>query len=279
VADNELLTYDSGTSKWINQTSDEMGFVLDTGDTMTGALVITDPGGLTSPKISLDANCTLEVSNGDLSINNGAGADVNLFDGATGAERPYLRVYGYATDAGALRYAEFSIGTWGNMWINCQQGSIMSADQLILQTAGLALGRYDTDNVSLTLGAAEDASVYYDGTNLLINPKLVGTGYLGVLGSLKTDGGRIVNTTRVTTTYTALVTDNVIFCDTDGGAFTITLPAGVEGQHFKIINCGSSVNQLTIDGDGAETVWGGLTAILNDGDIINLHYNATEGWW
>ena len=90
--------------------------------------------------------------------------------------------------------------------------------------------------------------------------------------------GRIVNTTRVTTTYTALVTDYMIYADTDGGAFTITLPAGVEGQYFRIANVGSSLNNLTIDGDGAETVRGALTQTLYDGDIIIVVYNATEGW-
>jgi hypothetical protein len=98
-------------------------------------------------------------------------------------------------------------------------------------------------------------------------------------GALDTGSGRIVNTTRVTAAYTADATDHIIFADTDGGAFTVTLPAGVEGTHYKIVNCGSSGNALTVDGDGAETVWGAATATLNDGDILNLHYNATEGWW
>jgi len=95
---------------------------------------------------------------------------------------------------------------------------------------------------------------------------------------LNTGAGRIVNTTRVTAVYTALVTDYMIYADTDGGAFTITLPAGVEGQYFRIANVGSSLNNLTIDGDGAETVRGALTQTLYDGDIIIVVYNATEGW-
>ena len=97
--------------------------------------------------------------------------------------------------------------------------------------------------------------------------------------TIETSGGRIVNTTRVTTTYTVLVSDHVIYCDTDGGAFTATLPAGVEGQQFKIINCGSSGNSLTVDGNGAETVYGELTQVLSDGEVIDLTFNATEGWW
>ena len=105
------------------------------------------------------------------------------------------------------------------------------------------------------------------------------TGPLVINASLTTSQGRIVNTTRVTTTYIVLVTDEVIFCDTDGGAFTLTLPAGVEGQHFKIINCGSAGLDLTVDGNGTEKVYGELTQEIPDESVIDLHYNATEGWW
>lgn len=91
--------------------------------------------------------------------------------------------------------------------------------------------------------------------------------------------GNIVPTTRVTTTYTVLVTDRVVYCDTDGGAFTATLPAGVEGQTFRLINCGSAGLDLTIDGNGAETVRGAATQIVSDSEIMILVYNATEGWW
>lgn len=92
--------------------------------------------------------------------------------------------------------------------------------------------------------------------------------------------GRKANTTRVTSTpYNVLVTDEVLFVNTDAAARTVNLPAGVEGTHYKIINTGTSGNDVTVDGNGAETVWGGLTLILTDGDIVDLHYNATDGWW
>lgn len=102
---------------------------------------------------------------------------------------------------------------------------------------------------------------------------------LRVNAKFETTQGRMVNTTRVTTTYTALVTDHEIFCDTDGGAFTITLPVGVDGQKFRIINCGSSGNDLTIDGNGAENVRGAATQIVSDSEIMIITYETTEQWW
>ena len=79
--------------------------------------------------------------------------------------------------------------------------------------------------------------------------------------------------------YTVLAADHILFCDTDGGAITANLPAGIEGENYKLINVGTSGNDLTIDGSGAETVYGSATAVLADGEVIDIHYSATQGWW
>jgi hypothetical protein len=96
--------------------------------------------------------------------------------------------------------------------------------------------------------------------------------------TIHSNGGRIVNTTRQTGAYTALVTDHAIYGDTDGGAWTLDLPAGVDGQMFMITNCGSSGNDLTVDGDGAEEINGALTQILSDEESIIIIFETTEGW-
>jgi hypothetical protein len=98
-------------------------------------------------------------------------------------------------------------------------------------------------------------------------------------GALATSSGRIVNTTRVTAAYTADATDHMIFADTDGGAFTVTLPAGVEGTYLRIANVGTSGNDVTVDGNGAEQVRGAATQAVADGEILILIYESVEGWW
>jgi len=108
--------------------------------------------------------------------------------------------------------------------------------------------------------------------------------YINVTGDAMTGTlttvGRIKNTTRVITTYTVLITDDVIFANTDGSAWTATLPAGVEGQTFKIINSGSSSNNLTIAPDGAEHLLGANSNFtLSDGEALIITYNATDGWY
>lgn len=81
--------------------------------------------------------------------------------------------------------------------------------------------------------------------------------------------------------YTILPTDDVLFCDTDGGTITANLPAGTEGQHFKIINTGA--NTLTVDPDGTEELYGagaGVASTLSKGENIDIHFNVTlDGWW
>jgi len=98
----------------------------------------------------------------------------------------------------------------------------------------------------------------------------------------KTTVGKVEKTTRLTATTTLAASDHIVFCDTDGGAFTVNLPAGVEGTNYKIINCGSSGNDLTVDPNGTEQLFGagaGVASTVSDGEVIDIHYNATEGWW
>jgi len=100
-------------------------------------------------------------------------------------------------------------------------------------------------------------------------------------GVVETSSGRILKTTRVTSgPYNVLASDEIIFCDTDAGAFTANLPAGVEGTHYKIINCGS--NTLTVDPNGTEELFGagaGVASTLSEGENIDIHFNITEGWY
>ena len=96
-------------------------------------------------------------------------------------------------------------------------------------------------------------------------------------GTMTTGGGRLVKTTRVTTTYTILVSDDNVYCDTDGGDFTATLPAGANGQRYRIINSGSGT--LTVAPDGSELIDGvNASKTMGKGSVI-LTNETTEGWW
>ena len=68
-----------------------------------------------------------------------------------------------------------------------------------------------------------------------------------------------------TTTYTASSTDSLILADATSAAFVITLPTavGITGKVYDIQKIDSSVNTVTIDGNGTETINGDLTQTMS----------------
>ncbi len=99
---------------------------------------------------------------------------------------------------------------------------------------------------------------------------------------LTTTSGRIVNTARIDdgdSPYTVLVSDHEIFCDTDGGAITVNLLAGVDGTKLRIINTGSSGLDVTVAPNGAELLDGVNASKSFSGPVLILTYETTEGWW
>lgn len=96
---------------------------------------------------------------------------------------------------------------------------------------------------------------------------------------LTTKAGRIKTPTRVTTTYTILLSDELIFADTDSEAFTVTLPPGVQGQYYRIVNTGTTTNSLEVAPDGTDLLMGENSSFtLNPQEALILVYDSTEGW-
>ncbi|MAH51438.1 hypothetical protein CMI37_36825 [Candidatus Pacearchaeota archaeon] len=104
-----------------------------------------------------------------------------------------------------------------------------------------------------------------------------------VIAVLVAAPGQIAGTTRITDSdspYTVLSTDEQIFCDTDGGAITANLPAGVDGTYYRIINVGTSGNDVTVTPDGSELLVGANSSeALYDLETLLLVYETTEGWY
>lgn len=85
--------------------------------------------------------------------------------------------------------------------------------------------------------------------------------------------------TAVTTTYAALLTDDVISASASGGAFSVTLPTavGISGRTYLIKKTDSSANAVTIDPNAAETIDGVATYLLEaQHDHVRVTSNGTN---
>lgn len=86
--------------------------------------------------------------------------------------------------------------------------------------------------------------------------------------------------TSLDSPYALSIYDEVIFCNTNIGAITVNLPEGKAGLGYRIINCGSSYNDVTVVPYGVELLDGiNSPKTLSDGSVIDLCYEKIEGWW
>lgn len=95
--------------------------------------------------------------------------------------------------------------------------------------------------------------------------------------------GRYKKNKRITSAnspYSVEANIEELFCDTDGGAITVNLPAGVNERALRIINCGSSANDVTVTPNGVELLEGVNGSVtLVDAQRYYISYETTEGWW
>lgn len=158
---------------------------------------------------------------------------------------------------GNINLTTISTSQWGFLGaMSALGGAFIALATAVLQRAALGLGTTDSVTFSsLTIS-----------TLTLSNP-------------LPYNTKRITNSNSP---YTVLSTDEIIVCDTDTGAVEVDLPVATNGRHLKIINSGSSNNNVTVDPNGTEQLFGaggGVASTLADGENIDIHGNTTNGWW
>jgi len=99
-------------------------------------------------------------------------------------------------------------------------------------------------------------------------------------GTVTFNGGMINKISRITTNTTLDETYHIVFANTDSGAITVTLPAGVSGTQYRIVNTGTSGNDVTVTPDGAENLFGANSSdIVSDSEVIIINYEDTDGWY
>ena len=125
------------------------------------------------------------------------------------------------------------------------------------------IGKLNSEGLVLTSAGNPNGAVtgLYEGQLLFDTTNNIPWYYSGSSTSWFTSNG---NSRTVTTTDTALTTDNTILLDATAGAFTETLytAVGNRGRRLTLIKIDSSANAATIDANASETIAGSLTRIL-----------------
>jgi len=90
----------------------------------------------------------------------------------------------------------------------------------------------------------------------------------------------VVRITSADSPYTVLADDRYIECDTDGGAIVVNLPEGSQTTKYTILNCGSSLNAVTLNPYGTDLLLGtNVAQTLYDDDVLDLIWGVdVEGW-
>jgi len=91
--------------------------------------------------------------------------------------------------------------------------------------------------------------------------------------------GRILNENTETGALTLDATHDVVHADSDGGAFTVTLPPShTAGKIYRIKNTGTSGNNITVGRNGNNIESSAADQTLFDLDAVVLISDGTD-WW
>jgi hypothetical protein len=141
------------------------------------------------------------------------------------------------------------------------------------------------DNTALTWEHSETDEIQWDDSGkrfLLSTSNGAGFGWVfdTTTNVLFESAGKSITPTSITNAsspYTALVSDQIIYADASAGNVTINLPTALSaaGSVFTIKKIDSSVNTITIDANGAQTIDGALTQVIAlQWASLQIHSNA-----
>ncbi len=168
------------------------------------------------------------------------------FGGISGATSGYT----LSSNDGSVTTTRIYIDTNGNVGVGTASPNANALLDLTSTTKALLLPRMTTTQKNAVASPAAGMFIY-DST-------------LGVTtfynGSAWTLNGTLENTTTKTGNYTLTVTDTTIFCDTSGGAFSLTLPtpSTVTGHIYRVIDTKGTfnTNNLTLVRAASEKIEG-----------------------
>lgn len=234
VANKEILVWD-GSSTWQNQTGTEWGIVNDTTPQLGGAL---------------DMQTNNITGTGNLVVGDGTAA-LPAYRFTTDANNG---MYLIAANVLGLSAGGQNVFRMGNSYVRINtDGNLSNPCLQIGADANTGLYQPANDQFAVSAGGVEQLrcwGTYVDVKNQVMGP-----------------------TTAVTAaTHTMADGDRYLLCDTTSNAITVDLlTAATAGDGYRLdVKIVNATNTVTIDGNGTETIDGGLTLVLS-----NLYDNVS----
>lgn len=256
VADNEILAYDSTAQEWINQTAAEAGLAAVAGsDTQ---IQYNDGGAFGGCGTLLwdDATNDLKLQGDSDKMFFGAGDDASIYYDGTdliinpdevGSGKVYINsAYKLPNVDGTINQILQTDGAGNTSWVNASSGSPGGSDTQIQYNDGGAFGGISTfvwddtdvkilsDTTKLLFGAGGDAGLNYDGTDLVLDTAIVGTGGLQINGPTGNNSvvtiGADANAAGNLIWYSALTGDRIEFRESGGLNGLLTIYTGTTSR-------------------------------------------------
>lgn len=135
---------------------------------------------------------------------------------------------------------------------------------------------YDYFNIATGLTVTVPENVEYD-----VNDDLTIVGTLDVKGRVYVTSPYTITKVRTTAaTYTMLGGEDEIFANTDSNAVTVNLIAGYDSKKVRIVNTGTSGNDVTVTPNGSENLLGANSSFtLADSESLIIVYDGVDGWF
>lgn len=114
-------------------------------------------------------------------------------------------------------------------------------------------------------------------------PAIPITGFLWLDTSASGTGGTgLLSRVAITSDLTLTTSHTLVLCDTSSGPIVVTLPPASAngGRLYHIKKADASSNTVTVDGDGADTIDDGATAVLTvQYECITINGDSVEDNW
>jgi len=219
----------------------------------------------------------------------------------TNDPRQALDVNGYISigrSGGAYIMVNDDTDTWirfGHAGSDSMQFRAGGLNFLEFDENGLDIARINPDGVDIDFQVAtagNDYTIFAEGSSDLVgigtetpSHTLTVAGTLGVTGTALFGGGITHNRTAITAaTYTILVTDYYLGVDSTSNQVALTLPAAATAGAGKTYimkdeTGAASSNDITITGDGSETIDGAGTLTVNQPYVSIGLYTDGSNWF